>query len=120
VDRRGQDGKQAEVRIGVCRERSPELVVALPAVLKAGGAFVPVDLVFSRERLAYRVADAGVRMAIAATVLPGRVPAGLRIVHADAAAELAGRARSSRWAVLLRECERSFEGSSACTTLQPS
>lgn len=79
----------------VCLERSPELVVALLAVLKAGGAFVPVDLVVPRERLGYRFAGAGVRVVIAATGLRGRVPAGLRSVHVDAAAELAGRGRTS-------------------------
>jgi non-ribosomal peptide synthetase component F len=82
-----------ELRIGVCLERSPELVVALPAVLKAGGAFVPVDLVFPRERLDL-FADAGVRMVIAAAGLRGRVPAGLCIAHVDAAVELAGRGRT--------------------------
>ena len=63
--------------IGVCLERSPELGVAWLAMLKAGGAFVPLDLVFPRERLAYLFADAGVRRVIAATGLRGRVPAGL-------------------------------------------
>ena len=62
--------------------------------VEGGGAFVPVDLVFPRERLAYLFADAGARMVIAATGLRGRVPAGLRIVHVDAAAELAGRGQT--------------------------
>lgn len=40
-------------------------------------------------------------------------PRGLRMVHVDAAAELAGRGRTP----VLRPCERWFEGSRACTTL---
>src|SRR5205085_8624558 len=31
-----------EVRVGVCMERSPELIVALLGILKAGGAYVPL------------------------------------------------------------------------------
>jgi amino acid adenylation domain-containing protein len=37
--------------IGVCLERSPGLIVALLAILKAGGAFVPVDPTWPAERI---------------------------------------------------------------------
>jgi amino acid adenylation domain-containing protein len=46
-----------EVRIGICLERSPELVVAELAVLKAGGAFVPLDPSYPAARLAYQLED---------------------------------------------------------------
>jgi amino acid adenylation domain-containing protein len=39
-------------------ERSPEMVVGLLGVLKAGGAYLPLDPVLPRKRLAYMVADA--------------------------------------------------------------
>ena len=54
---RGQ-GVGAEVRVGLCLERSVEMVVALLAVLKAGGAYVPLDPAYPRERLAYMLGDA--------------------------------------------------------------
>jgi len=44
--------------VAVCFEKTPELVVALLGVLKAGAAFVPLDPRFARERLAFMVADA--------------------------------------------------------------
>ena len=44
--------------VGVCLERSPALVVTLLAILKAGGAFVPVDPSWPAERIG---ADAGAR-----------------------------------------------------------
>ncbi|MBO2946271.1 amino acid adenylation domain-containing protein, partial [Paenibacillus sp. F411] len=47
-------------RIGVCLDRSRELVVSLLAVLKAGGVYVPLDPALPQERLAYMLEQAGV------------------------------------------------------------
>ncbi|CUU59635.1 amino acid adenylation domain-containing protein [Parafrankia irregularis] len=53
-----QRGVGPEVRVGICAERSVELVVALLAVLKAGGAFVPLDPDYPADRLAFMLHDA--------------------------------------------------------------
>ncbi len=45
-------------RVGVCLERSAELVVTLLAVLKAGATYVPVDPVYPADRLAHTAQDA--------------------------------------------------------------
>ncbi len=44
-------GVRPECRVAVCVERSPEMVVAVLAVLKSGGAFVPLDPAYPVERL---------------------------------------------------------------------
>jgi amino acid adenylation domain-containing protein len=49
----------AEVRVGVCVERSCELFVALLAVMKAGGVFVPLDPRHPAARLDWIAKDAG-------------------------------------------------------------
>ena len=38
--------------MGICLERSVEMVVALLAVLKTGAAYVPLDPAYPRQRLA--------------------------------------------------------------------
>jgi amino acid adenylation domain-containing protein len=45
-------------RVGVCLERSAELIVTLLAVLKAGATYVPMDPAHPRDRLSYTTADA--------------------------------------------------------------
>jgi amino acid adenylation domain-containing protein len=52
-------GVGPESRVGICLERSAEMVVAVLAVHRAGGAYVPLDPGFPRERLAYMLADSG-------------------------------------------------------------
>ncbi|MET0397578.1 MAG: AMP-binding protein, partial [Longimicrobiaceae bacterium] len=52
-------GVGPETRVGVCVERSPEMVAALLAVLKAGGACLPLDPAYPAGRLAGVLEDSG-------------------------------------------------------------
>ncbi|WP_343073630.1 amino acid adenylation domain-containing protein [Pyxidicoccus fallax] len=51
-------GVGPEVLVGLCVERSPELVVSILAVLKAGGAWLPLDSSYPTERLSFMLRDA--------------------------------------------------------------
>jgi len=57
--------------VGVCLERSAELVVALLGVLKADGAYLPLDPAYPAERLRWMLADSGARVTIARGTLDG-------------------------------------------------
>jgi amino acid adenylation domain-containing protein len=74
-----QLGVTPEARVGICLGRSPELIVAILAVLMAGGAYVPIDPAAPASRIGYILADAGARVLIAERAfmssLPGRRPA---------------------------------------------
>ncbi|MGC2948047.1 amino acid adenylation domain-containing protein, partial [Burkholderia ambifaria] len=73
-------GVGAEVRVGVCVERSCELFVALLAVLKAGGVFVPLDPRHPAARLDWIVRDAQLRHGIVDAA--GRAALGAPFEHA--------------------------------------
>jgi amino acid adenylation domain-containing protein len=53
-----RQGVRPESRVGICLERGPELVAAVLATLKAGGACVPLDPAYPRDRLALMLRDA--------------------------------------------------------------
>ncbi|MCH0538341.1 amino acid adenylation domain-containing protein [Streptomyces sp. MUM 203J] len=58
-------GVGPDVVVGVHLERSVELMVALLAVLKAGGAYLPLDPGYPAERLKFMLADARVPVLLA-------------------------------------------------------
>ncbi|HEY0512517.1 MAG TPA: amino acid adenylation domain-containing protein [Thermoanaerobaculia bacterium] len=81
------------ILVGLCAERSPELVLGVLAILAAGGAYLPLDPSHPMERLAYTLADAGAPILLAEEHLHERLPAGAaRVVglHALASQEVAG------------------------------
>jgi len=53
-------GVRQGVRVGLCLERGPDLIVSLLAVLEAGGAYVPLDPAYPPQRLAFCVNDADI------------------------------------------------------------
>ncbi|NMO14244.1 non-ribosomal peptide synthase/polyketide synthase [Pyxidicoccus fallax] len=52
-------GVGPEVRVGLCLERTPDAIVALMAVWKAGGAFVPLDPSAPVQRRSFVMQDSG-------------------------------------------------------------
>ena len=86
-------GVGAESRVAVFLDRSPELVVALLAVLRAGGAFVPLDPEHPDARLALACEDSGAFLAVTSVDLAGRAAElGLRPFLVAAEAEGDGEA----------------------------
>jgi amino acid adenylation domain-containing protein len=63
-------------RVGICLERSPDLVVGLLATLWAGGAYVTLDPAYPAERLSFLVADSAAAVILTRSELLGRLPAG--------------------------------------------
>ncbi|HEY3566610.1 MAG TPA: amino acid adenylation domain-containing protein, partial [Thermoanaerobaculia bacterium] len=85
-------GVRPDSPVGICAERSLELMVGLLAILKAGGGYVPLDPEYPKDRLAYMVEDAlaGLAAPVLLTqerLLPVLPVTGARIVLLDEALE---------------------------------
>ena len=57
-------GIGAEARVGICLERTPELVAGILAVLKAGAAYLPLEPHFPADRITSVLEDAGAALLI--------------------------------------------------------
>ena len=91
-------GVGRESRVALYLERSAEMVAAVLGVLKAGGAYLPIDLSYPRERLELLLEDAAPVAVVGTTrslaSLPGKVPqlaVDLLAVHPATARDLARR-----------------------------
>lgn len=68
-------GVRPDVPVGVHAERGVAAVAAVLAVLKAGGAYLPLDPDYPADRLAFMLEQAGAPVLLAARALAGAFPA---------------------------------------------
>ncbi len=59
-------GVGPEALVGICLERSLEMVIGLLGILKAGAAYVPLEPSYPQERLSLMIEEAGIRMVLTA------------------------------------------------------
>ncbi len=69
-----KQGMGPESLVGICMERSADLMAALLGVLKAGAAYVPLDPGYPAERLRFMLSDAGVELVLTERVMAGALP----------------------------------------------
>lgn len=76
--------------VGICMDRSFEMVIALLGVLKSGGAYVPIDPTYPSERLQFMITDAAVPVLLTQSHLRAKL-LGVQgsVVALDASEELA-------------------------------
>src|SRR5207248_11173960 len=82
-------GVGPDAPVGVWIERSPELLVALLGILKAGGGYVPLDPNYPAERLAFMLEDSRVRVIVTDSAWAKALPehtARLLLLDTEAAA----------------------------------
>ncbi|HEX7175267.1 MAG TPA: amino acid adenylation domain-containing protein [Pyrinomonadaceae bacterium] len=67
-------GVGPELRVGICLDRSPEMVVAMMSSLKAGGAYLPLDPAYPSERLRFMLEDSRATVVITQRRLLHQLP----------------------------------------------
>ena len=68
-------GVGPEKIVGVHLERSPEMLIALLAIFKAGGAYLPLDPAYPSDRLAFMLADTGASVVLTSSQSLASLPA---------------------------------------------
>lgn len=70
--------------VGVCMDRCTDMIVALLAILKAGGTYVPLDPSYPPQRIEWMVADSGVRILLTQQALTSLVKSvGIELLSLD-------------------------------------
>lgn len=68
-------GIDRETPVGISLERSPEMIIGLLAILKAGGIYLPLDPAYPSERLSFMMKDAGIKLLLTQSSLLATLPA---------------------------------------------
>ncbi len=67
-------GVEPEVLVGICIERSLEMVIGLLGILKAGAAYVPLDPSYPSDRLSFMLEDSAVPVLLTQEKLVEKLP----------------------------------------------
>jgi amino acid adenylation domain-containing protein len=78
-------GVEKESLVPLCIERSPEMIVAILGIMKAGCAYVPVDLTYPAERIRHVLKDCRANVIVSSNYGKQKIPAvpGLSIIDLD-------------------------------------
>jgi amino acid adenylation domain-containing protein len=67
-------GVAANTPVGICMNRSADLVISVLAVLKAGGAYIPYDPTYPTERMSTMLEDVKLKVLLTRQALLERLP----------------------------------------------
>ncbi len=70
-----RQGVRPEMIVAIFLDRSLDLIVAILGVLKAGGAYLPIDLAYPKDRVAFMLEDAQVSVLLTHHELAANLPA---------------------------------------------
>ncbi|KYC88117.1 non-ribosomal peptide synthetase [Bacillus amyloliquefaciens] len=89
-----QSGVSTDTIVAICVERSFEMVVGLLGIVKAGGAYMPIDPAFPVERIRYMLENAGVQRVLTSSSLASSLPLeNMDVTFLETDEELSGKER---------------------------
>jgi amino acid adenylation domain-containing protein len=77
-------GAGPDVRIGLCLERSLDMVIGLLGILMAGAAYVPLDPAYPTDRLSHILTDSHCSIAVTGAIQRSLLPPGINVLEVDA------------------------------------
>lgn len=104
-----QLGVGPEGLVGICIPRSLEMVTTVLGVLKAGGAYVPLDPAYPKDRLAFMLADSGVKVLITQAALAAQLSGDAgKIICLDRDAEQVAAYDSENLTVAAKQADAAY------------
>jgi amino acid adenylation domain-containing protein len=76
-------GLKKEEPVGLCLERTPEMITGILGIIKAGGVCLPLDPTYPQDRLAYMLSDSGTNILLTSTKLMHLLPESGRLICMD-------------------------------------
>ncbi|MGC0314911.1 non-ribosomal peptide synthetase [Kitasatospora acidiphila] len=80
AERLTADGAGPGVPVGICVERTPDLLVGILAALRTGSCYLPLDPNYPADRLAFMVQDSGTRLLLTTPASRASCPPGPTVV----------------------------------------
>ena len=100
---RAEHGIETGARVGLCIDRTPDLLVALLAIQKTGAAYVPLDPAYPAERITLILEDCDASLVLTREAVRDRIP---RTPHAPAVVSVDGDRDAIRQATPLPQTDR--------------
>ncbi|HEV2635643.1 MAG TPA: non-ribosomal peptide synthetase [Actinocrinis sp.] len=76
AERLAAEGAGPGVPVGICVERTPDLLVGLYGILRSGACYLPLDPGYPAERLDFMIRDSGTKLLLTTAASRPNVPAG--------------------------------------------
>ncbi|MBK8551800.1 MAG: amino acid adenylation domain-containing protein [Ignavibacteria bacterium] len=66
-------GVKEETFVSLCIERSPDMIIAILGILKAGGVYVPIDPEYPEERIRFMIEDTGSNIILSSSFVKSKL-----------------------------------------------
>jgi amino acid adenylation domain-containing protein len=85
ASRLAERGVRRGARVGLCCERSIDMITGVLGILRAGAAYVPLDIAYPPDRLSYMLNDAHAEIVVAQPSTASKIPRGAaKVLELDA------------------------------------
>ena len=103
-----RNGVCTETLVPICMERGPELIVGILAILKSGGAYVPIDPECPADRIIHIIKDTNAKLLLCNGLRASRNFLNARLIDIKEHDELIGKESSENPCVVISPCHLAY------------